>query len=59
MLDEVGKPENSYITQGKLLLATCKPRVVGAGGFVDRGRAGFLTAIMENQEEQWKNLRRP
>src|SRR5664280_46509 len=56
--DVVGKPENQRITQEKPLLATCKPRVFGAGGFVDRGRAGYLTAIMANQEEQWKNLRR-
>jgi len=37
MLDEVGKPENLRITQGKRFLTTRKTRAFAVGGFVQRG----------------------
>jgi hypothetical protein len=47
MFDEVGKPENSYITQEKWFLTTCK------------APAQVVDGNQSKQEEQWKNLRRP
>jgi len=39
-LDEVGKPENSRITQEKRFLTTCKSLAYAVGGSVERGCAG-------------------